>query len=247
MLPLPSSAGHTILAWVTGAVVLVGAGALVGAYIGWRPSGEALALQIRSERAAHTQAASDWDAQLQAAVRRAEQAQGELGVERAARIELERTLQKAENDLGQMRDKLAFYEQLLPPGPQGSIDVRAFDVQRQPGALSFRVLLMRSGKPGERFSGSLQFVATGQLDGQTETLELKLLQAQGKAGGSETARAGESPVSAADQSPTVLKLDFDQFQRSQGLLALPLGFVPQSVMVRVVEGDIILATRRVDL
>lgn len=237
---------RTILAWVTGAVVLVGAGAFVGAYIAGRPSGEALALQIRSERAAHAQAVSDWEAQLQAAVRRAEQLQGELGVERAARIELERTLQKAEQDLGQMRDKLAFYEQLLPPGPQGSIDVRAFDVQRQPGALSFRVLLMRSGKPGERFSGSLQFVATGQHNGQPETLVLKPLQAQGKAGGPAGASAGEAAVTA-DQAPDVLKLEFDQFQRSQGLLALPDGFSPQALTVRVVEGDIILATRRVDL
>ena len=244
---MSSSAGHTILAWTTGAVMLVGAGALVGAYIAGRPSGEALALQIRTERAAHAQAAADWDAQLQAAVRRTEHVQSELDVERGVHVELERTLQKAEQDLGQMRDKLAFYEQLLPPGPQGSIDVRAFDIQKQPDALSFRVLLMRSGKPGERFSGSLQFIATGQLDGQTETLELKLLQAQGRGGSSETAHAGESPTSAAEQSPVVLKLNFDQFQRSQGLLALPLGFVPQSVTVRVVEGDIILATRRVDL
>ena len=43
---MPSSAGHTILAWVAGAVVLVGAGALVGAYIAGRPSGEALALLL---------------------------------------------------------------------------------------------------------------------------------------------------------------------------------------------------------
>ena len=243
---MPHSAVRTILAWVTGAVLLVGAGAFVGVYIAGRPSGEALALQIRSERAAHAQAVADWDAQLQAAVRRAEQVQGELGVERAAHIELERTLQKAEQDLGQMRDKLAFYEQLLPPGPQGSIDVRAFDIQKQPDALSFRVLLMRSGKPGERFSGSLQFIATGQLDGQTETLELKLLQTQGKAAGPVAASAGDG-ASSVDQAPDVLKLEFDQFQRSQGLLALPLGFIPQSVMVRVVEGDIILATRRVDL
>ena len=240
------SAGRTILAWVTGAVLLVGAGALVGAYIAGRPGDEALALQIRSERAAHAQAVSDWDAQLQTSVRRAEQVQGELAVERAARIELERTLQKAEQDLGQMRDKLAFYEQLLPPGPQGSIDVRAFDVNRQPGALSYRVLLMRSGKPGERFSGSLQFVATGLRNGQPETLVLKPLQAQVKGGGSVATPVAES-ASSVDQAPDVLKLEFDQFQRSQGVLALPNDFTPEALTVRVIEGDIILATRRVDL
>jgi hypothetical protein len=241
------SLGRTLLAWVTGAVVLAGAGALVGAYVAGRPGNEDLALQLKSERMARGQAEADWDAQLKAAARRAEQVQGELGVERAARIELERSLQNAEKDLGQMRDKLAFYEQLLPPGPQGSIDVRAFEVQPQADALSFRVLLMRSGKPGDRFSGSLQFVATGLRDGQSETVVLKPLQAQIKAAEPGVPPAGQSGMRAADQAPDVLKLEFEQFQRGQGLLAVPEGFTPQTVTVRVVEGDIILASRRVDL
>lgn len=239
---------RTIVAWVIGAVVLAGAGALVGAYIAGRPGSEVLALQINSERAAHKQAMAEWDAQLQTAFRRAEQASGELGVERAVRIELERNLRKAEQDLGQMRDKLAFYEQLLPPGPQGSIDVRAFDIQRQSGALGYRVLLMRSGKPGERFSGSLQFVAAGKRDGQSETLVLKPLQAQAATAPISGTPSAEGVATAVtDQAPDVLKLEFDQFQRSQGLLAVPEGFVPETVTVRVVEGDIILASRRVDL
>lgn len=241
------SLGRTILAWATGAVVLAGAGALVGAYVAGRPGNEDLALQLKSERVARSQAALDWEVQLQAAARRAEQVQGELGVERAARIELERSLRNAEKDLGQMRDKLAFYEQLLPPGPQGSIDVRAFEVQHQAGALSFRVLLMRSGKPGDRFSGSLQFVANGLRGGQSETVVLMPLQAQIKAAERGAAPAGQGGTRSADQAPDVLKLEFDQFQRGQGLLAVPEGFTPQTVTVRVVEGDIILASRRVDL
>ena len=244
---MPSSTGRSILAWVIGALVLVSAGALVGAYIAGRPGSEALALQIKTERVAHTQAAADWETQLQAAARRADQLQGELAIERAARIELERTVQNTERDLGQMRDKLAFYEQLLPPGPQGSIDVRAFDVQRQEDALSFRVLLMRSGKPGERFSGSLQFVATGLRDGKSETVVLKPLQAQVKSSGPGALSASQGTTPVPDTAPDVLKLEFDQFQRNQGLLALPEGFTPQTVTVRVVEGDIILASRRVDL
>jgi hypothetical protein len=38
-----------------------------------------------------------------------------------------------------------------------------------------------------------------------------------------------------------------QFQRGQGLLALPPGFAPQSVTVRVLEGDIVLASKVVAL
>ncbi|MCC7227082.1 MAG: hypothetical protein IT507_10355 [Burkholderiaceae bacterium] len=241
------SIGRTILSWVTGAVVLAGAGALVGAYVAGRPGNEDLALQLKSERAARSQAALEWDAQLQAATRRVEQTQGELAVERAARIGLERSLQNAEKDLGLMRDKLAFYEQLLPPGPQGSIDVRAFEVQPQADGLSFRVLLMRSGKPGERFSGSLQFVATGLRDGRSDTVVLKPLQAQIKAAVPGASSSSQAGTPSADQAPDVLKLEFDQFQRGQGLLAVPEGFTPLTVTVRVVEGEIILASRRVDL
>jgi hypothetical protein len=44
-----------------------------------------------------------------------------------------------------------------------------------------------------------------------------------------------------------LRLDFAQFQRGQGFLALPPKFAPKSVTVRVLEGDIVLASRVVAL
>jgi hypothetical protein len=45
----------------------------------------------------------------------------------------------------------------------------------------------------------------------------------------------------------VLRLDFAQFQRGQGFLALPPRFTPRSVTVRVLDGDIVLASRVVAL
>ena len=43
-------------------------------------------------------------------------ADGELVIERAARQELETQLRAAQAEVGRVRDQLAFYEQLLPPG-----------------------------------------------------------------------------------------------------------------------------------
>ena len=43
-------------------------------------------------------------------------ADGELMIERAARQELETQLRAAQAEVGRVRDQLAFYEQLLPPG-----------------------------------------------------------------------------------------------------------------------------------
>ncbi len=46
---------------------------------------------------------------------------------------------------------------------------------------------------------------------------------------------------------TALRLNFAQFHRGQGLLAIPAGFVPTFVTVRVLDGDIVLASRVVAL
>ena len=52
---------------------------------------------------------------------------------------------------------------------------------------------------------------------------------------------------APDGVAAGLALQFDQYQRSQGMLALPEGFVPESVTITVLEGDTVRATRSVKL
>ena len=242
------SIGRTVIGWAVAAVLLATAGGLVGAFIAQRPDSEMLALQLRSERAARSQSFNEWEAQLQAAQRSTEHVQGDLVVERSARAELERNLVATQAELDRARDQLAFYEQLLPPGPQGSVALRAVDLQLQAGALRYRVLLMRSGKPGERFSGLLEFVAIGQQDGQEVTHILKPLLTAGQSPNGATVTGAQGTAGGGtDPAADALRLGFEQFQRSQGLLALPAGFAPQSVTVRVVEGSIVLASRRVDL
>jgi len=164
-------------------------------------------------------------------------ADSELEIERSARAELEQQLRGAQSELGRMRDQLAFYEQLLPPGPQGSLDIRALEVERQGPGLRYRVLLMRNARNEAAFDGRLQFVATGVQRGRTATLELSPLQV----------RDDGSPVSAAGAAGELLSLHFDQYQRSQGVLAVPSGFVPESVTVRVLEGSTVRAARTVRL
>ncbi len=242
---MAGSVRGTLIGWFAAALLLVGVGALVGAFIAQRPGAESAALQLRSDRVAQSLARSEFEAQLQAAQSRIEQAQSEVVIERAARAELEKTLSDSQRDLGRLRDHIAFYEQLLPPGPQGAIDLRAVDIALQGRALSYRVLLMRSGKPGERFNGRLEFVALGRQKNKEVTLILSALQST-----SPTLVAGkdaQEKIVSPDASTELFKLDFEQFQRVQGMLAVPAGFEPQSVTVRVLDGDIVLASRRVDL
>jgi len=237
----------TFVFWVLGAVALIAAGMGAGVFLTQDSGPEALELQLRSQQAAQVQVRAEFEAQIAAANARIQQVQQTLTIEQAARAELEKSLTALQEELGRSKDHLAFYEQLLPPGPQGAIALRAVELERQGRTLAFRVLLMRSGKPakpGERFNGRLQFVATGTKEGQEVFVVLQSSQRAVSAGGS---KSPLNTLGAATEDQDSLKLSFDQFQRSQGVLALPKDFEPSSVVVSILSGEIVLASRKVDL
>lgn len=171
----------------------------------------------------------------------AEQAvlEGQLAVESSTRQGLEHTLGTVQQELGEARDQIAFFYELLPPGPDGSISIRGLDVQQQGDLLSFRVLLMRHGAGNKSFAGTLQFQAAGQLDGEPVAVTLEPARA----------RNAGNPVSTPDASPSdsILALQFDQFQRSSGLLQMPEGLELESVTLNVLEGEILRVSRTVDI
>jgi len=166
-------------------------------------------------------------------------ADGEIAVERAARQELETQLRAAQEELGRVRDRLAFYEQLLPPGPEGAVDIRGAEVQREGQGLKYRVLLMRSGRGEAPFVGMLRFQAAGVLKGETVSVDLAPMQLK------PDAAASAGAASAAAGGP--LALQFDQYQRSEGVLELPEGFVPETVTISVLEGTTVRASRTIKL
>ncbi len=233
----------TLLFWVLGAFTLIAAGLAAGIFLTQRSGSDALALQSRTQQALQAQIRVDLEAQVAEALARAQQVRNELTIEQAARAELEKSLTALQEELGRSKDHLAFYEQLLPPGPQGAIALRAVEFEKQSQALAFRVLLMRSGKPGERFNGRLQFVASGLKDGKEVTAVLEPSQRLDTG----TSKNPLNTLGAATQGEDSLKLSFDQFQRSQGVLALPKDFQPTSVVVSILSGEIVLASRKVDL
>ncbi|SPU49218.1 integral membrane protein [Bordetella trematum] len=172
-------------------------------------------------------------------------ADGEVVVERAAREELEAQLRASQAELGRVRDQLAFYEQLLPPGPAGAIDIRGAEFARVGNDLRYRVLMMRSGRSESPFSGELRFVANGIQQGQTVSVELqpqRVKTEESAAPGAVLPAAAGGAVEAATPAAVsadpangsngnggnLLAVHFDHFQRSQGVLALPEGFVPRA-------------------
>ena len=237
------SAGRTFIFWSAGAVLLIAAGAAAGIFFTQRPSAEDVALHLRTERLAQATIRGELEAQIRELQVRNEQVRSELTIERSARMELEKNLRQLQTELGRSKDHLAFYEQLLPPGPQGSIALRAVELERNGSNLNYRVLLMRSGKPGERVNARLQFVGTGMLGDKEVEVSLLPRQALPDPNAVSTGAASGAAPEVADS----LKLSFEQFQRSQGVLAVPSDMKLSFVLVQVLDGDIVLASRRVDL
>jgi hypothetical protein len=186
-------------------------------------------------------------ADLEFVRRQLDMAEGELAVERSMRESLTAQVGTQLDQLGTLHDRLAFYEQLLPAGPGGVVSVRGMDIEQSADGLRYRVLLMRSARNGSPpFVGSLQFVADGTQDGKPKTLVLRLLRpADPAAGASAPAAGGKTPAAQAPTPADMIPFDFDQYQRGQGLLALPDGFVPTSITLNVLEGGVVRATRTV--
>ncbi|ALM84946.1 hypothetical protein ASB57_20000 [Bordetella sp. N] len=196
-------------------------------------------------------------ADLEFVRRQLDMAEGELAVERSMRESLTAQVGTQLDQLGRLHDQLAFYEQLLPAGPGGVVSVRGMEIEQTADGLRYRVLLMRSARNGSPpFVGSLQFVADGTQDGKPKTLVLRLLRPADPATAAATpgtpaagtGSAGGKTAGAQAPAPTppdMIPFDFDQYQRGQGLLSLPDGFVPNSITLNVLEGGVVRATRTV--
>lgn len=219
-------------------------GALVGAvlmHVGLeRPALDAASARLQ----ANEQDLAALRGRLEQANNTAAALEGRLQIEESTRRGLETGLQVMQSELGQARDSLAFYEQLMPPGPKGAVSLRALDIERAGPHLRYRLLLMRSGSNDKAFHGSLRFVATGRLNHQEATVTLMPL----------TLSASESPVPAhaelaegPAEGADLLAVEFSDFQRSSGLLGLPPGFEPQAVTVDVLEGRVLRTSRSVEL
>lgn len=226
------------------ALCLLAIGLALGAAGGYRYARQSAApadtVVITAEQAA-AQDAAIRQGQAESRFLRAQldTADGEIAVERAARQELETQLRGVQEELGRVRDRLAFFEQLLPPGPEGAVDIRGAEIQREGQGLKYRVLLMRSGRSDTPFTGMLRFQAAGVLKGETVSVDLAPMQLKADT------PADPGAVPAAGGGP--LALQFDQYQRSEGVLELPEGFVPETVTVSVLEGSTVRAARTIKL
>lgn len=208
-------------------VFVIGALAMhFGMHAGDRAENQALRARIESLRAELSGVRTDL-----AALRSESEVQA--GTQRA----LQNSNAELQRELGRTRDQLAFYEQLIPPGPAGAVAVRAFDIQVEGEFLRYRVLLTRNAAPqADPFKGRMRFVANGRSQGKAVKIELSPPVAPA---------AGETAASAPGADP--LALVFDQFQRSTGVLRRVPDLSIQSVRLEILEGDTVRASQDADL
>lgn len=168
---------------------------------------------------------------------RADTASSELMVERAARQELEKQLKDSQAETGRANERLAFFEQLLPPGPDGVLEIRGMQVDHDGSALKYKVLLMRSGhSAGAPFTGALSFKGQGMLLGEPVTVDLVPMQAK-----------PESELNSESGKLAPLNFKFEQYFRREGVLGMPEDFEVEHVTVNVQVGDTVIASRTVEI
>ncbi len=147
----------------------------------------------------------------------------EIQIEQTTNKDLAKALQSLQEENVTLREDNAFFRNLLSPdhGP-GPISIYHFKLERNPllaGEYRYRLLLLKSGKREQEFTGSVQFLVTGEQDGK------KVISTQ-----PDTAAA-----TPAKGLPQTIAVKFKYYQRLEGVFELPAGLIPKSVQVRVFE------------
>lgn len=139
-----------------------------------------------------------------------------LTAEKAAQEKMSTQIRQLETDNRLLRDDLGFFEKLLPAGGADSISIRSLQAENLSDTqLRWQVLVIQPVKDAPEFNGKLELTFNGTLAGKPWVSSLQ--------GGAQN-------------------LQFKQYRRIEGVLALPPQVAVKTVTARVIEGT---ATRSV--
>lgn len=147
-------------------------------------------------------------------------------LDQATQEALEQSLRLRQDEVSALNERLAFYEQLLPLADKSTVNIRAIDLTEQSDDLLHYRLLLQRPAGLDTFNGHIQFTAHGQQAGSSVTMILNT--------------AGSDPVDSA-------AIQFDQFLRKTGLLAIPPDLKIDAVTLHIYQGKKLLATHKVNL
>ena len=181
---------------------------------GWQHAGEDAALnaaEVRAQRKQVKTLESD-KAELRERVAILERA---AQVERQAYSHVDRTLRELQDQILDLKEELAFYRGIVARrGEVRGLAIQSFKVQRDgdPGQYRYKLVLTRMEKNAKVLQGNVSLTVAGEQEGSFKRFTLSDLSGQGQRD---------------------LKLSFRHFQRLEGRLNLPEGFIPHRVEVKV--------------
>lgn len=140
-------------------------------------------------------------------------------IDRRAHDEVSRSLSDLQNELLEIRQEVEFYRGIVNAEGEGQsglkIQILKLRQETEPRQYQFRLILSQLATTNARVRGHAELAVSGILNGQQVDLSHRDL-----AGGQATA----------------LQFDLRHFQEIRGNIALPEGFVPLRVLLRVTPG-----------
>ena len=153
--------------------------------------------------------------------------ENQLAMERAAHTQLAAQVQSLTAENARLQEDLAFFDSLVPAGPVSEgISIRRLKMELvPPNQLRYRLLVMRRGNNAQDFKGSL-------------ALSLGVIQA---------GKAAVLNFPGKDEKSEPFQLEFQRYQRIEGILALPEGVQVKNVQARVLENGKLRAQQAANL
>lgn len=177
--------------------------------------------QLRQENEAlHTQVTKLTDAQNKAQSI-ANTASTLLTTEKVAQEKLASINQQLEAENLRLKNDLGFFEQLIPASNGPALSIRGLQAElKNPGELTWQVLVIQAVKNAPEFNGKLELTFTGTQNGKPWS---------------------DSPTSAS------VVLQFRQYGRLQGVYQPPAQVHVKGVTAKVLEGSVSKAVQSIKL
>lgn len=143
-------------------------------------------------------------------------AESRQNMDQSAQKQLVQQVRNLEAENVRLKEDLAFFEKLLPANTGASgISIRRIKLEAvAPNQLRYRLLVMQGGKGDHQFDGELQLSVSGMQGGKSAIMLFP-----------------DAKSNDADK----YKISFKHYQRLEGMLNLPDGFVVNSVQARVLQ------------
>ena len=135
-------------------------------------------------------------------------------IDSKAYADLDIYLKQLQGEILELREEVAFYRGIVSSNETKGVLIHTFIVEREGATDAYRysLVLTRNMRNDRLISGTVNLSLSGEMQGALKQLSLK---------------------EVSDSDSPALKFRFRHFQRLEGRMTLPKGFVPHRVVVNV--------------